>query len=490
MPIATGSSGGSYFYPVAQKPNSSYPTTDLRGLGSHPATATGIGRLYVLSSSNDLYYKDADGNEVILGSAGGSGENVFDNVYVSSSLLVKGDTVLSGNVVVGGQIYDLNSNLILSSAVGSVIAASGSIDFTNTDKAYHLRAVNSNLILSSSAGSVIALSGVLDFQNTENKNYTIVNRSGFLILSSSAGSLISISGNLTSFSASIGLTSSLARLHVFSNSPSDAPTVFSGDHLVVGRSDTTGVNSGGVFMQYNASTNTGLLGSLSPGTAWRKLFIKLNELVVNNPAGSTLNLLVAISTSLGADIHTTGSFSCAADSAFHIRAIKSPLILTSSISSVVALSASQDFVNADKAYHVRAVNSDLVLSSSATSVVALSSALDFQNIGNKGYTIANRSGHLILSSSVGSVVALSSNLYFPVDAVANAGHIVAVNSHLILSSSVGSTIAMSGALQLQNTTTGSIVSPTVGSFVWDTVTNQAMLYNGTVWIALASGSNP
>src|SRR3990167_5705040 len=165
MPIATGSAGSSYFYPVAQVPVSSYKTVVIRGIGSPPSTAAGAGHLYILSSSNDLYYKDADGNEVVVASAGGSGENVFDNVYVSSSLLVKGDTVLSGNVVVGGQIYDLNSNLILSSAVGSFIASSSSLDFTNTDKAYHIRAVNSHLVLSSSAGSVVAMSASQDFAN-------------------------------------------------------------------------------------------------------------------------------------------------------------------------------------------------------------------------------------------------------------------------------------------------------------------------------------
>ncbi len=44
-------------------------------------------------------------------------------------------------------------------------------------------------------------------------------------------------------------------------------------------------------------------------------------------------------------------------------------------------------------------------------------------------------------------------------------------------------------MRLQNAITGSIAAPLAGTFIWDTVTNQAMLYNGTVWIALASGSN-
>jgi hypothetical protein len=52
-----------------------------------------------------------------------------------------------------------SGKLILSSSLGSVIAASGSLDLVNTDKAYHIRAVNSDLILSSSAGSYIVASG-------------------------------------------------------------------------------------------------------------------------------------------------------------------------------------------------------------------------------------------------------------------------------------------------------------------------------------------
>jgi len=53
----------------------------------------------------------------------------------------------------------------LTSSVGSVIAASGSLDFPNVDKPYHVRAVNSHLVLSSSAGSV-AVSGTLKVTQT------------------------------------------------------------------------------------------------------------------------------------------------------------------------------------------------------------------------------------------------------------------------------------------------------------------------------------
>jgi len=90
--------------------------------------------------------------------------------------------------------------------------------------------------------------------------------------------------------------------------------------------------------------------------------------------------------------------------------------LSSSVGSVVAMSASHDLVNVDKTYHIRAVN-----------------------------------GNLILSSSAGSIVALSSNLYFPVDAPSVSAHIVANNSHLILSSSVGSKVRISGTVSIGET---------------------------------------
>ena len=51
--------------------------------------------------------------------------------------------------------------MILSSGIGSVVALSSSQDFTNTDKAYHVRSVNNHLVLSSSVGSIITMSGAL-----------------------------------------------------------------------------------------------------------------------------------------------------------------------------------------------------------------------------------------------------------------------------------------------------------------------------------------
>lgn len=227
MPSVTGSSGSPYYYPVAQVTNSSYKSLDLRGLGAAPDTAGGIGRIYVMSGSGDLFYKDPDGNEIFLGSEISSSAGYVTgstNFFVTNALQVSGTinnsvghlilsssagsyvrisgalrlgggnegvvltsddgagTTLSvfrkdatnraslwvGNITSDGgstvTCTKVNSGagtrLILSSSL-SVIAFSSSQEFPNSDRNYHIRAVNSNLILSSSVGSVVAISGAL-----------------------------------------------------------------------------------------------------------------------------------------------------------------------------------------------------------------------------------------------------------------------------------------------------------------------------------------
>lgn len=165
---------------------------------------------------------------------------------------------------------------------------------------------------------------------------------------------------------------------------------------------------------------------------------------------------------------------------YSIRAVNTPLILSSSTTSIVALSASMDLLNTDKAYHVRSNNSHLILSSTVGSVVAVSSSMDFVN-SDKAYHFRAVNSYLILSSSVGSVVYISGSLRssgsvtitgsvsindglsssvlsFPVDAVSKLSHIRANNSHLIFSSSVGSVIYISGSLRSSGsvTITGSV----------------------------------
>ena len=52
---------GSYFYPSISNPISSYPSFVFRNRNDQPGTLPVHGQLYVLSPSNDLYFKDSDG---------------------------------------------------------------------------------------------------------------------------------------------------------------------------------------------------------------------------------------------------------------------------------------------------------------------------------------------------------------------------------------------------------------------------------------------
>ena len=362
---------------------------------THLSGALDIG----LVPDNKAYHVRSIGGPLILSSSGG-GSFVYasGNLTVAEALLVKGDTVLSGNVVVGGQLYDLNSNLILSSSVGSVIAASGSLDFPNSDKTYHIRSVNDKLILSSSAGSAVYISGNLQASGSHTLTGTLNLFDGLdarglgsyhlrsvndkLILSSSAGSAVYISGNLQA----------------------------SGSHTFTG--------------------SVGLLDAVdSYGVA-----------------------------------------------SYHIRAVNSHLILSSSAGSVVVLSSSQDFSNTDKSYHIRSVNGKLILSSSAGSAVYISGnfqasgshtftgslnlfdGIDEQSLG--AYHLRSVNDKLILSSSAGSAIYISGNfqasgshtltgslnLFDGIDERSvGSYHLRAVNSHLILSSSAGSIVAFSAS---------------------------------------------
>lgn len=94
---------------------------------------------------------------------------------------------------------------------------------------------------------------------------------------------------------------------------------------------------------------------------------------------------------------------------YHLKTDSTHLILSSSVGSVVALSASQDFSNSDKNYHIRAVNSNLILTSSAGSYVDISGGLGFANAGVPAQIVA-RNSDLVLSSSSGSKVVISGTL--------------------------------------------------------------------------------
>lgn len=204
MPVGPS---GSYYYPVAQSPNSSYPTVDMRGLPTAPPAAAGLGRLFVLSGTDDLYYKDPSGNVVAVAAATGSA--VYDTI--------------DANLV-----YNSRGNLILSSAIGSTIWVSGGLgvaggatffgganfpnSITLTAGGSIIYNTNGHLILSSTQGTVY-ISGTLSngsqgvttagnilcgaAVNLNNSITPMVNGSATnLILTSSNSSRIVVSGSL------------------------------------------------------------------------------------------------------------------------------------------------------------------------------------------------------------------------------------------------------------------------------------------------------
>jgi hypothetical protein len=160
--------------------------------------------------SNLPNFKDASGNyyNVLVAASGvmrttGSIVAYGGDLILSSSATMQ--ITVSGTLKVSSSLYASAGPLILSSSVGSVVSFSASEDFTNVDKAYHVRAVNGNLILSSTLG-VVALSSSLQLENV-NAPFHVRSVNSNLILSSSGpgGSLVYISGNLTVSGSAVGI---------------------------------------------------------------------------------------------------------------------------------------------------------------------------------------------------------------------------------------------------------------------------------------------
>ena len=218
MPVS-----GSYYYPQVQVPNSSYPSVDLRGLASSPTTAAGIGRLYVLSGTNDLYYKDADGNVIAIAAATGSA--VFDTidanlVYNSRAHLILSSSVgsrvtISGNLTIAakGAITATAGHLVLSSSAGSIVSVSGGLNVVGgnlnsplgtsviTNFAQWTANGTQIMTLASANGSVGINpgTGYLGFSSTAGQGVKHYASTGHLVLSSSTGtgnSIVAISGGL------------------------------------------------------------------------------------------------------------------------------------------------------------------------------------------------------------------------------------------------------------------------------------------------------
>ena len=382
-------------------------------------------------------------------------ENIEHNVSLGDKLVVTGSIVGSGH-------------LILSSAVGSIVAVSSSMNFQNKDKSYHIKSSNSDLIIGAST-NYVTFSGTILGKVAEPYGWT--------------GQFI----NAISVSPSI-------------------PTSFPSMEFHVNR---VGICSNAT-LAFNSNT---ILNGGYPLTVY------LHKKTANNGTVGSGTLAISGTNGLNSTITSDSG----------------DLILSSSITSIVAISSSMIFSNIDKAYHIRAVNSHLILSSSAggtavsgnlaiagvsagtgritftdingTPGMAYASPFRFHDSGNTLFALQNtgpsadsrygwtlfddnnniaararilvptgnttgsiqffsssdgfrrelilqargifsNSGSLVLSGGLDSVVAVSSSLVFP--NLDKFYHINAVNGHLILSSSVGSTITISGALSVLN----------------------------------------
>ena len=510
-------------YPTVGVPNTVTTGHD----GADGSIKTGAGKLILSSSANvihvsaslDLglvpessYHIRAVNADLVLSSSAGSYVYISGNLTAEQDFLVKGDSVLSGNVVVGGQIYDLNSNLILSSSVGYVIAASGSLDFPQTDKTYHIRAVNSHLILSSSVGSKIVFSSSINLLQND------LSGAGDIVAGNAGGPIIK-------------------------NVAADklVPT------LIPDRSDPdTGIGRAGandiVFIA-GGQDGIGILSASATGITARISgsldFIQLDN---NNKAYHlcSVNSHLILSSTVGSIIALSSNLYFPVDAPSddaHITANNSHLILSSSAGSAITFSGStfnfgklgpagvelilggtngatlrigQNFTQVTAGgsttltntgngalvllenstggggvlhranYHrinSRDSNTNYVFVTSSLDIatVLLSGGLDFSKEGY-AYSVTSRTGHLILSSTLGSVVALSASQDF---ANSDKGyHIRAVNSHLILSSSAGSIVQVSGGLLLAGTYTSATLptAPPTGSIVYVSDLGFAAIY--------------
>ena len=97
-------------------------------------------------------------------------------------------------------------------------------------------------------------------------------------------------------------TANGARLHALSETTIYGPSNWTSNFSVFGRAAESGVSSGGVFIAYHTIDNEGMIGSLSPVTAWRPLTISASEWKFRQNGGATPI----------ANITSTGAFNSAA----------------------------------------------------------------------------------------------------------------------------------------------------------------------------------
>lgn len=100
----------------------------------------------------------------------------------------------------------------------------------------------------------------------------------------SVSSVQSVLG-VTGTTLGIGVSPPQGRLHAFSEAADTIPTVFTTNDVIIGRAAGSGASSGAVFMRYDSTNNVGMIGALSPGTAWRKLVVGADYVGFQNASG-------------------------------------------------------------------------------------------------------------------------------------------------------------------------------------------------------------
>jgi hypothetical protein len=316
---------GSYNYPGMYNNITAGTVNEqnFRSITSKPPALNTIARLFASGSgaTQNLFFIDELGTTRSIGGGSISGD----------TLNITGDGVISGNLSVGGQIYDLDSNLILSSAIGSIIAASGSLDFPNGDKRYHIRAVNNHLILSSSAGSTVAISGT-----------------ALKFAAGSAGNhRIEPTGNDFYF--------------------------FRGPNSTT---DWAHVDVADIYCRANGGTSANI--TASPGGKTLSLGVSTVLQWMSTDADNTWAVRTKISQAGPGHLFISGGLDRNGEgrlSVSELTSMSGNLILSSSVGSVVTVSSSLEFPNVHQASHITARNGHLILSSSNGSRVFVSGSL-------------------------------------------------------------------------------------------------------------------
>jgi hypothetical protein len=100
---------------------------------------------------------------------------------------------------------------------------------------------------------------------------------------------VNVPGSFSAGSVQSGITpASGARAHFLSESDTSTPSYWTPSTLVVGRAAGKGADSGGVFLLYNALVGEGVVGALSPSSAWRPLKLSASRTEITSKGAKTI----------------------------------------------------------------------------------------------------------------------------------------------------------------------------------------------------------